>query len=222
MTALSQVPPFFVAFVGLRLANRWGLVEDMISVDLVLSEARTTYSLANSLVWEAERIAHSLKRRSIGLAPFTKPVEISDFADVMAKMRDRYALLSQMESKLLAAMHLIARGTAVDDEDPLQLNMIATRFRTGDSAEEWRRLKRAPRAHFELTVDDQGCAAQGVAGLNFETGEDLKRALDIVAGFRALQAARRALLMADRRIKEHVYDLVGQEEPAPEKQAVQG
>ena len=72
MTALSQVPPFFVAFVGLRLANRWGLVEDMISVDLVLSEARTTYSLANSLVWEAERIAHSLKRRSIGLAPFRR------------------------------------------------------------------------------------------------------------------------------------------------------
>ena len=62
-------------------------------------------------------------------------------------------------------------------------------MRTGDSPEEWRRLKKAPRAHFELTVGDQGCAANGVAWLNFETGDDLKLALEIVAGFRALQAS---------------------------------
>lgn len=194
----------------------------MISVDSVLSEARTTYSLANSLVWEAERIAHGLKRRSRGQVPFTKTAEISDFAEVMAKMRHRYTLLSNMESRLLAAMHLIARDTAVDDEDPLQLNMIMSRMRTGDSPDEWRRFKKAPRAHFELTVDDQECAAQGVAGLNFETGDDLKLALEIVAGFRALQAARRALLMADRRIKEQVLDLVGADAPATADEAVAG
>ncbi len=191
----------------------------MISVDHVLSEARTTYSLANSLVWEAEKIARGLKRRSSGRLPFTKTSEISDFAEVMTKMRRRYALLSAMESRLLAAMHLIARDTAADDEDPLQLNMITSRMRTGDSPEEWQRVKRAPRAHFELTVGDQGCAAEGVAGLNFETGDDLKLALEIVAGFRALQAARRALLMADRRIKEQVHDLVGAEEGAAEQTA---
>ena len=194
----------------------------MISVDCVLSEARATYSLANSLVWEAERIAQGLKRRSRGQAPFTKTAEISDFAEVMAKMRHRYVLLSNMESRLLAAMHLIARDTAADDEDPLQLNMIMSRMRTGDSPEEWRRIKKAPRAHFELTVGDQASAARGVAGLNFETGDDLKMALDIVAGFRALQAARRALLMADRRIKEHVLDLVGAGEDASAKNVAVG
>lgn len=192
----------------------------MISVEYVLLEARTTYSLANSLVWEAERIAHDLKRRSNGKTPFTKTAEISDFAEVMAKMRQRYVHLSAMESRLLSAMHLIARNTAADDEDPLQLNMITSRLRTGDGPGEWQRVKKAPRAHFELTVRDRECAAEGAAGLNFETGEDLKLALEIVAGFRALQAARRALLMADRRIKEQALDLVGAETEREKEKAV--
>lgn len=191
----------------------------MISVDRVQLEARTTYSLANSLVWEAEKIAHGIKRRSTGRVPFTETSEVSDFADVMARMRARAASLAEMESRLLAAMHLIARDTAVDDEDPLRLNMITSRVRTGDSPDEWRRMRKAPRAHFELSVEDQACAAEGVAGLNFETGDDLKVALEIVAGFRALQAARRALLIAERRIKEQVLDLLSVDPPTEQEAA---
>lgn len=213
-------------FCWLREASRRGNgVGRMISVDGVLSEARVTFSLANSLVWEAEKISRGLKRRGKGQVPFTDAADISDFAHVLTKMSQRHLSLTRMESRLLSAMHLIARDTSADEADPLQLNMIMSRLRTGDTPESWRRVKKAPRAHFELSVEGSTDARQGGAsahekgmtGLNFETGEDLKMALEIVEGFRALQAARNALLMAERKIKEQVRDLVASDETQSQK-----